>query len=140
MAERTRGPAPHPCGSCPYRRDVPSGVWDPEEYDKLPRYDGDTAEQPIAVFLCHQQNGRLCSGWVGCHDMEESMALRIAALSGVMSPEEVDAALDYECPVPLWSSGTEAAEHGMREVKMPSDKAGQVMENLRRKRARKALG
>ncbi|WP_367277007.1 DUF6283 family protein [Bradyrhizobium sp.] len=20
-------PAPKPCGSCPYRRDVPSGIW-----------------------------------------------------------------------------------------------------------------
>nr|WP_280343300.1 DUF6283 family protein [Nocardia neocaledoniensis] len=31
-------PAPRPCVSCPYRRDVPSGVWDFGEYEKLRGY------------------------------------------------------------------------------------------------------
>jgi hypothetical protein len=47
-------PASNPCGSCPYRRDVPSGVWDAAEYEKLPRYDGPMADQPARLFLCHQ--------------------------------------------------------------------------------------
>lgn len=37
--------APKPCASCPYRRDVPEGVWHPEEYSKLRAYDGSTGEQ-----------------------------------------------------------------------------------------------
>ena len=44
-----------PCGSCPYRRDVPSGIWEQHEYDKLPEYDGQTWEQNPALFLCHQR-------------------------------------------------------------------------------------
>jgi hypothetical protein len=54
------GPARNPCGSCPYRKDVPSGVWETLEYEKLPPYDGETFEQPFEAFFCHQQNGRLC--------------------------------------------------------------------------------
>ncbi|MFD7961193.1 DUF6283 family protein [Streptomyces zaomyceticus] len=39
-------PAPRPCASCPYRRDVPSGVWSRGDYVKLPLYDGPTWTQP----------------------------------------------------------------------------------------------
>lgn len=68
----TRGPAPKPCASCPYRRDVPSGVWHPDEYTKLRRYDEDTSQQPAGLFICHQTDAendarRVCAGWVGCH-------------------------------------------------------------------------
>lgn len=60
-------PSRCPCASCPYRRDVPSGVWAPEEYEKLRRYDAPTMEQPPQVFLCHQKNrdtaNRVGAGW-----------------------------------------------------------------------------
>lgn len=119
-----QGPAKRPCGSCPYRRDVPSGVWHRSEYEKLPRYDGETWDQPVGAFFCHQQDGHLCAGWVGCHDMEETMALRppFFQMNG-LEPEDVQAALDYECPVPLFESGQEAADHGMRDLESPSEKA-----------------
>lgn len=129
-------PPSRPCGSCPYRRDVPSGVWSEEEYDKLPRYDGDTASQPTSVFLCHQQNGRMCSGWVGCHDMQQSMGIRIGVLSDRIDPDDLDAIFDYESPVPLFASGAEAAAHGMAEVQAPSPEAGRVITKLNRKRGR----
>lgn len=137
MSERIHPPASRPCGSCPYRRDVPSGVWSEEEYGKLPHYDGDTASQPATVFLCHQQNGRLCSGWVGCHDMVESMGIRIGVLAGKIEPDDIDAIFDYESPVPLYSSGAEAAAHGMAEVLEPSAAAGKVIGKLTRKRNRR---
>ena len=76
-----KAPAKNPCGSCPYRRDVPSGVWDESEYHKLPEFDKPTAEQPPRVFMCHQDNDRLCAGWVACHDMDESLGFRINAFS-----------------------------------------------------------
>lgn len=41
-----------PCSSCPYRRDVPSGVWHREEYEKLLQYDDSTEILP--AFMCHQ--------------------------------------------------------------------------------------
>nr|WP_239003987.1 DUF6283 family protein [Nocardia panacis] len=64
-------PAPRPCASCPYRRDVPSGIWHESEYNKLRSYDLDTAYQPTALFECHQTEpdtpaARMCAGWVGC--------------------------------------------------------------------------
>lgn len=131
------GPAKRPCGSCPYRRDVPSGVWSEDEYDKLPDYDLPTAFQPTGAFFCHQQNGRLCAGWVGCHDMDESLALRIAASVGIISTADVEAARAYESPVPLWGSGTEAAEHGRAEIATPSAHAKRVVERLTRKQERR---
>ena len=68
-----------PCPSCPYRRDVPSGIWDASEYDKLPGYDGDVPDQLTAgafgLFHCHSQQENLCAGWVGCHDMARAHAV-----------------------------------------------------------------
>lgn len=131
-----RPPASRPCGSCPYRRDVPSGVWADEEYDKLPRYDVEIGYQPPSAFYCHQQNGRLCAGWVGCHDMNESLGLRIGEVSGHIPPDVVDAALDYTTDVPLWESGAAAAAHGKAEIEVPGTAARRVIDKLH-KRERK---
>lgn len=132
-ASTIRGPASSPCGSCPYRKDVPSGVWSEDEYEKLPPYDGATWAQPVAAFLCHQQDGRLCAGWAGCHDMAESFGLRMLAANGQIDRVELDATLDYVCPVPLFASGAEAAEHGLAELDRPSEKAIRTIDRLERK-------
>lgn len=129
-----RPPAPAPCGTCPYRCDVPSGVWAAAEYVHLPAYDGDTWEQPTGVFLCHQQDGRICAGWAGCHDMAQSMALRLAAASGAISGDALDAVLDYASPVPLFASGQEAAQHGLADIEEPAAKAVRAIHRLEQKR------
>lgn len=124
----------HPCGSCPYRCDVPSGVWAAEEYDKLPPYDAEeTWEQPYTVFLCHQQTGALCAGWVGCHDMDKSMGLRIAAAQGIVTEEQYLEALDYVCSIPLWESGQAARDHGVERLDYPDEAVRRVYEKLKRK-------
>lgn len=128
-----RRPAPRPCESCPYRRDVPSGVWHPDEYAKLPLYDRPTGEQPPGVFQCHQGNGRTCGGWAGCHDMNESMGLRLAAGMGLLPEEELAAIRAYVSPVPLWASGAEAAAHGLAELAAPGMEAAVMVTRLRRK-------
>lgn len=69
------------CSSCPYRRDVPAGIWHADEYEKLRAYDRDTSEQPMAPFLCHQQDGTLCAGWVAVHGMN-LLGLRVGIASG----------------------------------------------------------
>jgi hypothetical protein len=112
-------PAPRPCGTCPYRQDVPSGVWAAEEYAKLPAYDEETAGQPSGVFLCHQQNGKVCAGWAGCHDGRHMLSLRLAVAFGTMSPETAEAVCSYVSPVPLWASGAEAAAHGLADIDAP---------------------
>lgn len=129
-------PAKAPCVSCPYRRDVPAGVWAAEEYDKLLQFDGPTAYQSPTVFYCHQQDGRVCAGWAGTHDMEESLGLRMGVMLGVVSPEDAEAIRAYESPVPLFSSGREAAEHGRAGIEEPDVPARQMVERISRKRTK----
>jgi len=119
-----------PCPSCPYRRDVPSGIWAEGEYAKLPAYDLGTIGQAeagaFAPFCCHSSPDLLCAGWAGTHDMAENLALRL-------SRKDIDpAAYDYVSPVPLFGSGTEAAEHGVRDLERPGARALAQMAKLRR--------
>jgi hypothetical protein len=128
---------PRPCPSCPYRRDVPSGIWHASEYDKLPLYDLGTGEQVLArataLFHCHSQPASLCAGWVGCHDMDSNLAMR-------MNVRDVDPAVfEYSSPVPLFASGAEAAEHGKRDLPQPGPAARRkVQQLLRMQDARRA--
>lgn len=136
----TLPPAPRPCASCPYRQDVPSGVWSEDEYAKLPAFDGPTFAQPARLFLCHQNDrdddrARVCGGWAGCHDMGESLGVRVALASGEITVETAEALVDYVSPVPLFASGAEAAAHGMREVEAPGAEAAEVIEKIRRVRS-----
>lgn len=126
-------PAKNPCGSCPYRRDAPSGLWAADEYQKLPAYDRPTTEQPTSVFLCHQQDGRICAGWAGTHDMEESFGLRIALSMGSLPAEDYAATVDFATSVPLFDSGQEAMEHGLRDLSDPSPRARRDAARLIRK-------
>ena len=120
-----------PCPSCPYRVDVPSGIWDVTEYDRLPLYDKDTIGQvqagALGLFMCHGDHEQLCAGWVGCHDMYENLAVRIAH-------DKVDPLIyDYTSPVPLFRSGAEAAEHGKRDIGRPRARAQRMTTILARK-------
>lgn len=128
-------PRKQPCTSCPYRRDVPSGIWAPDEYAKLPGYDGDVPDQlaagAVGVFMCHQADGHICAGWAGCHDMENNLAVRLHA-------SEVDpVTINYRSPVPLFGSGAEATEHGMRDVAAPGAQARAKATQLMRVRERR---
>jgi hypothetical protein len=105
-----------------------------EEYAKLPPYDGETFEQPPEAFFCHQQDGRLCAGWVGCHDMHESLAIRFL---GLKHPEVAQAAVDHVPVVPLWGSGAEAAIHGLRRINDPDGSARRLIQRLEQKFIRK---
>ncbi|WP_327391332.1 DUF6283 family protein (plasmid) [Streptomyces microflavus] len=132
-------PAPRPCRTCPYRTDVPSGIWSQEEYDKLPPYDGPTWLQPLSLFLCHQhdadtEGARVCGGWAGCHDGDHLMALRVATATGAITPETAEATRRYTSPVPLFASGTEAAAHGTRDLHAPTPEALHAMAKIKRTR------
>jgi hypothetical protein len=110
--------------ACPYRRDVPSGVWAAHEYDKLVDYDRPTAEQPRAPFMCHATPEVYCHGWAVVHcsrgHENDLLALRVERFRGEI-PEE---------RAPLFSSGAEAAEHGKRDIDNPSDEAIAVATRL----------
>jgi Family of unknown function (DUF6283) len=120
MTESVQG---DPCGSCPYRRDVPSGLWAASEYDRLANYDGEINSQVLAgawaMFGCHQGDGSTCRGWLGHRDPVELLAVRLAILRQEVEPT----ALSYRTDVPLFASGAQAAEHGRRDLDAPSERA-----------------
>jgi hypothetical protein len=125
-----------PCKSCPYRRDVPSGVWDQSEYDKLPAYDGEIIDQLNAgatgLFMCHQQDGRLCAGWVGCHGASNLLAARLSA------SKIYPTVWSYRTSVRLFASGAEAAAHGKRAIRRPGTKALRTIVRLAAAKTRRA--
>jgi hypothetical protein len=120
-------PRRSPCASCPYRKNVPSGVWDESEYRKLTRYDGETFEQEaLAVFMCHQQDGCVCAGWLGHRDPTELLAVRLGVMRGDLDEDS----LDYSTTVPLFESGAKAAEHGLADLSAPSATAQAVITKI----------
>lgn len=125
------GVAKVPCGSCPYRRDVPSGLWAREEYDKLAMYDGSIAEQVLkratGVFQCHQRDGNLCAGWLACHGPDNLAALRRTRLP--IDP----AVFDYQTHVPVFPSGAAARRHGLARIARPGKRAIAMVAGLVKK-------
>lgn len=128
-----------PCTSCPYRKDVPSGVWHKSEYEKLREYDepprGSSEIPATALFLCHQTpeigQQTACRGWLTVHC--ESVAVRLAVLKGDVTPEQVYA----EVKEPLYKSGNEAADAGIKQIKRPGKKARKIVARLAGKGGRR---
>lgn len=116
-----------PCSACPYRLDAPSGLWMADEYAKLPPYDAPTGDQPFQTFACHATPDHHCHGWAVVHSSRgheyELMALRVRPPEGGIP----------ESGVPMFASGTEAAEHGLRDVDAPSPAAEAAGSRLLRK-------
>ncbi len=109
------------------------------EYDKPREYDADTADQPTGVFFCHQADvvsdtSRVCAGWSGCHESDELLALRLAVITGCMDPITFTAVVDYESPVPLFSPGREAANHGQAGIDKPGSEARHMISKITRTR------
>lgn len=116
-----------PCPACPYRRDVPPGVWAAEEYSKLRKYEGETFEQNMAVFACHATPEKVCHGWACVSDAigeadprRESLSFRLHQIS---PPPPA---------VPLFASHEEAATHGLSRITDPPQGAAEAIERLRR--------
>lgn len=55
-----------PCGTCPYRRSTPVGIWHPAEYENLREQDAN--EFSGRSFGCHEDKGKSesgpCLGWL----------------------------------------------------------------------------
>lgn len=122
-----------PCVSCPYRQDVPSGIWSTEEYDKIVPFDNDTGFQPPALFMCHQGDNSLCRGWLDCHG-RDLLALRLASIRGEIDHESLYEALGQTPAVPVFSTAAEAAEHGRLDIDEPGEDACRLMARIKNKR------
>lgn len=81
--------------------------------------------------VIYQQDGRICAGWAGCHDMDHNLAARVAVLDGRLTPDEYQRLLDYAPGVPLFGSGQSAAAHGLADEKNPGQRARQMARKLR---------
>jgi hypothetical protein len=127
-----------PCVSCPYRRDVPSGIWTTEEYDKILPFDNDTFAQPPGLFMCHQADGSLCRGWLDCHS-GGLLGVRLAAAKGEFDVDELKQAIIEGPSVPVFSSAAEAARHGRKDIDEPGDEACRLMDKIEAKRQRKPI-
>ncbi|OBA60344.1 hypothetical protein A5780_20650 [Nocardia sp. 852002-20019_SCH5090214] len=77
---------------------------------------------------------RLCAGWVGCHG-DNLLGLRFALVQGRISGTTFQAAIDYRSPVPLFSSGDEAADHGQAGIHRPSPDAVRAIAKICRHRS-----
>lgn len=120
-------PRAKPCGSCPYRCDVPSGVWDASEYKKLLDFDGDIPEQKrTSIFMCHTGDSTVCAGWLGHDDPLQMLSVRLGLAFGKLDPS----CASYTTKVPLFSSGAEAAAHGLRELENPNEDACTLIAKL----------
>jgi hypothetical protein len=119
---------PKPCEACPYRRDVPSGLWASHEYEKLRPYDEEMISQPSAGFACHATPEKFCNGWAIVNNALHHghvLALRLAGMPVIPEPK-----------VALFTTNAEAADHGQRDIDSPSVKAREVVERLTRKHER----
>lgn len=118
----------NPCSACPYRQDVPSGVWSFEEYEKLRPYDEPTHDQPFELFMCHATPEHLCSGWAVVHTSRghefDLLALRVRMAGYPDIPATT---------VALFDSGNEAADWGQQDEDDPSEEAQATVAKLLRK-------
>jgi hypothetical protein len=125
-----------PCVSCPYRKDVPSGIWASQEYDKIEQYDAPTFAQPRGVFMCHQQDESLCRGWLDCHG-DSLLSVRMACSTGLLDETQVVEALVVGPSVPVFATAKEASKHGRKAIARPGPKAQALMDKILSQRERK---
>ncbi len=123
----TLKPPKRPCGSCPYVKTTPSGIWHKSEYEKLTAYDNPTALQPPQVFMCHQQDGHICGGWLMTHDADHLLALRLNNVD--------EGAFNYfPHGVDVHESGKAACDFGVTGIAHPSDAAKKKIAGLIKRR------
>lgn len=81
-------------------------------------------KQAFGLFMCHQNDGCLCGGWLLTHDRDHLLALRL---------NEVDASVwDYTPDIAVFASGQEAHDHGVRDLESPSPEARRKIAGLQR--------
>ncbi|MFE7439306.1 DUF6283 family protein [Streptomyces chartreusis] len=120
--------------------------------ESAPRYDPANADSDPAAtalthptsrwrcsrFQCHQHDAdsgmaRVCGGWAACHG-PGLLAPRAALVQVRIDPTTFQAITEYTLPVPLFATGTQAAEHGRRDIDLPGEEAAGAMDKITRNR------
>lgn len=120
-----------PCGSCPYLRSTPVGLWDQAEFDNLRKQDAD----PMAgkTFGCHLRDGSLCRGWLADQKRRGVPSIRLRlALCFDERAGETFSAVDEKDP-DLYASIEEMCEANQGAEFPAHDRAAQKL--LRRVQA-----
>ncbi len=69
--------------------------------------------------------------------MDNSLALRMAAVTGAADEGTIEKILDYRCDVPLFATGADAAAHGKKNIENPGADAQRAIDKLTAQRARR---
>lgn len=77
-----------PCAECPWRKDVPTGVFPPDAF----RHSANTAEDgALHRFACHMSGGdkpATCAGFL-LRNARHNMAVRLSIIQGRYDPDDV---------------------------------------------------
>ena len=134
-----------PCGTCPYSRLTPVGVWSETEYRDLLASDRD---QIGKVYGCHLADGTVCRGWLADQKRRglPSIALRLALMSDARAAraaggEKGKLGATYEAVDPddpdLYDSIEEMAEANRgRDFPSRDPRARKLLKRKRRRRRR----
>lgn len=105
----TKNACTKPCGTCPYRRSTPLGVWDKAEYDNL--RDQDRREFGGSTFGCHLGDDTYCRGWLADQKKRgvPSIMLRLLLMTNKNGIGELFESVDKNDP-DLYNSISEMCE------------------------------
>lgn len=93
-----------PCDECPWRRDVPTGVFPPEAFRISA---GTSYDMARSNFSCHMKGAKrpaICAGFL-CRGANHNMSVRMAVMAGSVNTDLVS-----DGGFPLYSSYRKMAE------------------------------
>jgi len=77
-----------PCPECPWRTDVPTGVFPAEAFRHSARTAADMAESLFGCHMAGPETPQTCAGFL-LRNAEHNLAVRIAIASGRIDPDKV---------------------------------------------------
>jgi hypothetical protein len=94
-----------PCPQCPWRKDIPAGVFPPDAF----RHSAKTCEDmSLTTFACHmagKASPKTCAGFLRSTDAEHNLAMRIQTARGEYDPRQ----LNRDQRVPTFATYAEMA-------------------------------
>lgn len=85
-----------PCKTCPFRRDAPHGIWEPDQYVRI-AYLGSVVDHPSTPMGCHQHarqdpqsrgEATPCWGWV--KSAPESFGVQLRLKQGMVTEADLE--------------------------------------------------
>jgi hypothetical protein len=77
-----------PCEQCPWRKDVPTGVFPPEAFRTSAPTSYDMSDSTFACHMSGQSNPRTCAGFLMRH-ATHNLSVRLSGMMGRINMDEV---------------------------------------------------